>query len=46
MNSAAGIYIGGKASSYKEGIEIAKQTIDSGKVMEKLNEFVEFTNKF
>ena len=46
MNAAAGIYIGGKASSYKEGIEIAKKTIDSGKVMEKLDEFVEFTNKF
>jgi anthranilate phosphoribosyltransferase len=44
MNSAAGIYIGGKASSYSEAIEIAKKTIDSGKVSEKVNELVNFTN--
>lgn len=44
--SAAGIYIGGKADSYKEAVEIAKQTIDSGKVMDKVNEFVAETKKF
>lgn len=46
LNSAAGIYIGGKADSYKEAVEIAKQTIDSGKVMDKVNEFVAETKKF
>lgn len=46
MNSAAGIYIGGKASSYAEAVEIARNVIDSGKVIEKVNELVEFTNKF
>ena len=40
LNSAAGIYIGGKADSYKEAVEIAKQTIDSGNVMDKVNELV------
>lgn len=46
LNSAAGIYIGGKASSYKEGVEIANKVIDSGSVIEKVNELAEFTNKF
>ncbi len=46
MNSAAGIYIGKKASSYAEGIEKAREVIDSGLVMNKVNELVEFTNKF
>ena len=46
LNSAAGIYIGGKADSYKEAVEIAKQTIDSGNVMDKVNEFVAETKKF
>ena len=46
LNSAAGIYIGGKADSYKKAVEIAKQTIDSGKVMDKVNEFVAETKKF
>ena len=36
----------GKADSYKEAVEIAKQTIDSGKVMDKVNEFVAETKKF
>ncbi len=35
-----------KADSYKEAVEIAKQTIDSGKVMDKVNEFVAETKKF
>ncbi|MCD8181187.1 MAG: anthranilate phosphoribosyltransferase [Firmicutes bacterium] len=46
MNSAAGIYMGGKADTYKDAIEIAKDMIDSGKAAQKLNEFVEYTNKF
>ncbi len=44
MNSAAGIYIGGKASSYSEAIEKAREIIDSGKVMDKVDELVRFTN--
>lgn len=46
LNSAAGIYIGGKADTYAEAIEIAKKMIDEGHVIDKLNELVEFTNKF
>ena len=38
LNAGASIYIGKKANSIAEGIEIAKQIIDSGKAMDKLNE--------
>lgn len=46
LNSAAGIYMGGKASSYAEAVDIARAVIDSGKALKKLNEFVEYTNRF
>ncbi len=46
LNSAAGIYIGGKVNSYSEAVKLAEDVIDSGTVMEKLNEFAAFTNKF
>lgn len=46
LNSAAGIYIGGRASSYAEGIKAAEQILDSGAAADKLRELVEFTNKF
>ncbi|MHC1566274.1 MAG: anthranilate phosphoribosyltransferase [Candidatus Syntropharchaeia archaeon] len=42
LNSAAGIYIGGKAKDMEEGIEIAENTIDSGEALEKLREMVEY----
>ncbi len=46
LNSAAGIYIGGKAKTYAEAVETAKSVIDGGKVMKKVEELVAFTNKF
>lgn len=46
LNSAAGIYMGGKANSYAEAVEIAREIISSGKALKKLNEFVEYTNRF
>ncbi|MEA2037591.1 MAG: anthranilate phosphoribosyltransferase [Nanoarchaeota archaeon] len=45
LNSAAAIYVGGKANSIKEGIDIAIDSIDSGKALEKLNKFKDWTNK-
>ncbi len=39
MNSAAALYIAGKANSLKEAIGIVEETIDSGKAMDKLMEF-------
>lgn len=45
MNAGCAIYISGKADTIAEGIEIAKNSIDSGKALEKLNQLIEFTNK-
>jgi anthranilate phosphoribosyltransferase len=36
LNAAAGIYVGGKASSLDEGMELAGESIDSGNAYEKL----------
>jgi anthranilate phosphoribosyltransferase len=44
LNAGAGIYIGGKANSLQDGIEIAKEMIDSGKAKAKLDEFIKETN--
>ena len=42
MNAGAAIYIAGKASGINEGIKIARESIDSGKALEKLNLFRDF----
>jgi len=44
LNSAAALIIAGKVSNFKEGIEMAKQVIDSGKVLDKLNQVIEITS--
>lgn len=44
LNSAAGLYIGGKASSFQKGITLAESLIDSGKAKEKLEDFVKISN--
>ncbi|MBL7080978.1 MAG: anthranilate phosphoribosyltransferase [Candidatus Omnitrophica bacterium] len=36
FNAAAGLYLGGKAGDLKEALNLAKETIDSGKALEKL----------
>lgn len=46
MNAGACIYITRDDVTYKEAIEIAKETIDSGKALEQLNRFVEMSNSF
>ena len=38
MNAAAGIFVGGKAESFEEGIRIARETITSGAAMNTLME--------
>lgn len=45
MNAGAALYIGGKAQSMKEGIDMAADLIDSGKAMETLEKFIELSNK-
>jgi len=44
INTAACLVAAGRAKSFKEGIEIAKDSIDSGKANKKLESLVEFTN--
>ncbi len=45
LNAAAAIFTAGKADSIKEGIDIAKDSIDSGKALKKLEALRRFTNK-
>ncbi|MEW6069602.1 MAG: anthranilate phosphoribosyltransferase, partial [Candidatus Thermoplasmatota archaeon] len=43
LNSAAGIYVSGKCDTIQEGIELAKESIESGKAYEKLKSLVKAT---
>ena len=45
LNAGASLYIGGKAESFKEGVKLAAQLIDSGKALETLNQFIEISNQ-
>ena len=40
LNAACGIYVGGAAGSVRDAIEVAEDSIGSGKAFEKLNEYV------
>ena len=44
MNAGASLYIGGKADSMKEGIELAAEIIDSGKALKTLDKLIEVSN--
>ena len=44
MNAGASLYIGGKADSMKEGIELAAEIMDSGKALETLDKIIEVSN--
>ena len=44
LNSAAGLYSAGKVDSLREGVELAKEVIDSGKALKQLEKFIEITN--
>ncbi|WP_026496455.1 anthranilate phosphoribosyltransferase [Butyrivibrio sp. WCD3002] len=45
LNAGASLYIGGKADSFKEGVELATKTIDSGKALETLENFIKVSNR-
>ncbi len=45
LNSAAAIYVAGKAKSIDSAINMAENSIDSGKALEKLNQLVEMSTK-
>lgn len=46
LNAGAGIYIGGKADTIFEGVDKAREIIESGAALAKLNQMIEFTNQF
>lgn len=43
LNAGAGIYVGGKAKSIAEGIEIAAEVIASGKALQAMRKFVQMS---
>lgn len=45
LNSACAIYCTGAANSIEEGLEMARESIDSGKALAKLEKLKEFSNK-
>ena len=45
MNAGAALYIGKKAETMKDGIKLAAELIDSGKALEKLNAFIDASNR-
>lgn len=45
LNAGAALYIGQKAGSMKEGIELAEKLIDSGEAMKTLEKMIEVSNK-
>lgn len=46
LNSGVALYLAGKADSIKGGIELAKETIDSGKAKQQLEKLIKATNNF
>ena len=45
MNAGASLYIGGKAKSWKDGIRLVEELIDSGKAAETLQKLIEISNQ-
>ena len=45
LNAGASLYIGGKADSFKDGVKLAAEIIDSGKAIEVLNKMIEVSNR-
>jgi len=45
LNAGAGLYLGKKANSIKEGVDLAREIIESGKALNKLEELRKMTNE-
>lgn len=45
LNAGASLYIGGKAETFKDGVKLAGEIIDSGKALETLEKFIEVSNR-
>lgn len=42
LNAGSALFVSGKASDLKEGVEMAKYSIESGRAMKKLKDFIRF----
>ena len=45
MNAGAGLYVGGKAATYGEGIRMAEEYIDSGRAYEVMENYITESNR-
>lgn len=45
MNAGAGLYLGGKAQTMKDGISLAAELIDSGRALETLEKLIEVSSR-
>jgi len=45
LNAAAGLVVGGKAGGLRDGIELARESIESGKALSCLNRLIELTQR-
>ena len=45
LNAGASLYIGGKADSFKDGVKLAAELIDSGKATKTLEKLIEVSNR-
>ncbi|TDA29809.1 MAG: hypothetical protein DSO03_06650 [Hadesarchaea archaeon] len=43
LNASAVLVVGGKVGNLKEGLQLASETLDSGRALKKLEEFVKAT---
>ena len=46
LNASGALVVGGKAENFEEGIALAREIIESGAALKKLNELVEESNNF
>ena len=41
LNAGAALYVGGKAETFKDGVKLAAELIDSGEAIKTLEKFIE-----
>ncbi len=46
LNAGAALFVGEKVDSIQEGIEMARETLQSGKALRKLQELIDFTHRY
>ena len=44
LNAAGGMLVGGICDKFDEGVELARETINSGRTLEKLKQFAKINN--